>query len=220
MNRRSISALLILGACPLVAPPQASAPATAQTRTYSSDVGFSYTFPADWEVNDMASTLPEAQKQAQQQASSDQEKRGIGCMQVGLSARYGDPAATAVVAVVLPFACLGSEMTSKDLSGMGEGALDGVRQKFNLGEPEYGAYSLGKHSLWIERVSGTLKDLPENQYVVETVCSILKKGAVCWMAIAPDPVALDGFEHGMVVLGDEPPAALVPANAFAIKPAY
>jgi hypothetical protein len=217
MSLHGIAILLLLGGVPPVAQAQASAPPAAPTRTYTNEIGFSYTFPADWDVVDMASTLPEAQQQAQQQASSDQEKRGIGCTQMGLSARFGNPTST-VVAVVLPFACLGSEMTEKDLSGMGEGALEGVRQSFDFGEPVYGAYSLGSHSMWIERVRGSLKDHPETQYAVETVCSILKKGAVCWMAMAADDSALLSFERGVVVLDDEAPAALVPANAFANKP--
>ncbi len=190
---------------------------SSATRTYTNDVGFSYTFPADWEVVDMTSSLPGAQQQAQQQAASDQEKRGIGCTQVGLSARYGTPAST-VVAVVLPFACLGSEMTEKDLPGIGSGALEGVRQNFDLGDPVDGSYSLASHSMWIERVAGTLKEHPEVQYAVEVVCSILKKGAVCWMAIAADQAALVGFEHGVIVLDNGPPSMLVPADAFANKP--
>jgi hypothetical protein len=123
-----------------------------------------------------------------------------------------------VVAVVLPFACLGAEMTDKDLPGMGSGAMEGIQQNFDVAEPLFGVYSLGSHSLWIERVKSTLKDHPEAQYTVETVCSILKKGAVCWMAIAADQAALDIFEHGAVVLDGEAPAALVPANAFVKKP--
>jgi hypothetical protein len=214
---RRIAVLLVLAGAPLVVEAQTSVPAAAQTRTYTNDVGFSYTFPADWDVVDMEPTLPAAQQQAQQQASSDQEKRGIGCTQMGLSARYGDPVST-VVAVVLPFACLGSAMTEKDLSGMGAGALEGVGQNFDLTQPVYGSYSLGSHPVWIERVNGALKDRPDAQYEIETVCSILKKGAVCWMAIAPDDSALASFEHGMVVLDDEAPSALVPASAFTNKP--
>jgi hypothetical protein len=53
---------------------------------------------------------------------------------------------------------------------------------------------------------------------VETVCSILKKGAVCWMAIAADDAALQSFEHGAVTLDSEVPAPLVPADAFVKKP--
>jgi hypothetical protein len=55
-------------------------------------------------------------------------------------------------------------------------------------------------------------------YTVETVCSVLKKGAVCWMAMAADKAGLQTFENGAVTLDGEVPAALVPATAFQKKP--
>jgi hypothetical protein len=109
-------------------------------------------------------------------------------------------------------------MTEKDLPGMGSGAMEGIQQNFDLAEPVYGVYSLGSHHLWVERVKGTFKDHPETHYTVETVCSILKKGAVCWMAIAADEADLRAFELGAVVLDGEAPTPLVPANAFVKKP--
>ena len=218
MKGRLFTALLVLCGAPLLAQAPAAAPPAAATRTHTNDVGFSYSFPADWEVVDMSSTLPAAQQQAQQNATSDDEKRGAACTQIALSARHGSPAST-VVAVVLPFACLGAEMTDKDLPGMGSGAMEGIQQNFDLAEPVYGVYSLGAHSVWIERAKGTLKGHPEVQYTVETACSILKKGAVCWMAMAADDAALQAFEHGGVTLDSEAPTPLVPADAFVKKPA-
>jgi len=72
--------------------------------------------------------------------------------------------------------------------------------------------------LWIERAAGAVKEHPEMKYTVETVCSLLKKGAVCWMAMAADNAHLQTFERGLVALDGEAPAALVPADAFAKKP--
>ncbi len=217
MKALLITALLVLCGTPLLAQAPANAPATASSRTYSNAVGFSYSFPADWEVVDMSSTLPVAQQQAQQSATSDVEKRGAACTQIALSARHGSPTST-VVAVVLPFSCLGAEMTEKDLPGMGSGAMEGIQQNFDLAEPVYGVYSLGSHRVWIERAKGTLKDHPEIQFTVETVCSIAKRGAVCWMAITADDAALQTFEHGTVKLGSEAPTSLVPTDAFVKKP--
>jgi hypothetical protein len=165
----------------------------------------------------MSSTLPAAQQQAQQSAATEVEKRGAACTQIALSARHGRPAST-VVAVVLPFACLGADMSERDLPGMGSGAMEGIQQNFDVSESDFGVYSLGSHGVWIERTKGTLKGHPEANYTVETVCSILKKGAVCWMAIAADDAALQTFEHGAVTLDGEDPAPLVPANAFVKKP--
>jgi len=52
------------------------------------------------------------------------------------------------------------------------------------------------------------------QYTIEVACGVLKKAAVCWMAMAADNAALAEFENGAVKLEDDPPAALVPAAVF------
>ena len=109
-------------------------------------------------------------------------------------------------------------MTDKDLPRFARGASEGLKNTFNISAPVYGAYSLGSHSLWIERAKGTLIDRPEVQYTVETVCSILKKAAVCWMAMAADNAELQTIERGAVVLEGEAPVALVPETAFDKKP--
>ncbi len=167
----------------------------------------------------MSSTLPEARQQAQQSATSEAEKQGAACIQIALSARHGSPAST-VVALVLPFSCLGSAMTDKDIPGMAAGAVEGIQQNMDLmSEPQYGSYALGSHTVWIERVKGTLKANPQAQYTVETVCSLVKKGAVCWMAMAAADEALATFEKGKVTLDGETPRSLVPATAFDTKPA-
>ena len=217
MKTSLIAVAAVLCGVPLLAQSPASASAIASSRTYTNDIGFSYSFPADWEVVDMSSTLPAAQRQAQQSAASEVEKRGAACTQIALSARHGSPAST-VVAVVLPFACLGADMSESDLPGMGSGAMEGIQQNFDVSEPDFGVYSLGSHGVWIERTKGTLKGNPEARYTIETVCSILKKGAVCWMAIAAADAALQSFEHGAVTLDGEDSTPLVPANAFVKKP--
>jgi len=82
----------------------------------------------------MSSTLPAAQQQAQQSATTETEKRGAACTQIALSARHGSPAST-VVAVVLPFACLGADMTERDLPGMGSGARESSRASTFQNQP-------------------------------------------------------------------------------------
>ena len=79
-------------------------------------------------------------------------------------------------------------------------------------------YVLGTHSMWIERARATLKDHPEMPFTVEIACGLLKKAAVCWLAVAGNDDALHAFERGAVVLDGESVAALVPATAFGKKP--
>src|SRR5215475_6330711 len=94
---------------------------TAQTpanpsEAHPSDLGFTYSLPRDWEVVNASEILPAAKEQAQQNASSDEEKKGVACVQIALTARHGDPASVFVV-VELPFACFGQSISAKDLPG-------------------------------------------------------------------------------------------------------
>jgi hypothetical protein len=195
----------------------AQAPGGA-SEAHTSDLGFSYSLPRDWEVVNASSTLPAAKEQAQQNASSDEEKKGVACVQIALTARHGDPASVFVV-VELPFACFGQSISTKDLPGFAQGASEGIKQSFDVSDPVYGDYTLGSHSMWIERAKGTPKGHADLSYTVEIACTLLKKGAVCWMAMAADQDALKIFEQSPVALEDESPAALVPATAFDKKPA-
>jgi hypothetical protein len=109
-------------------------------------------------------------------------------------------------------------MTEKDLPGFGAGAAEGIKNTFNISNAVHGAYTVGTHAMWVERANGVLKDSPEMKYTVETVCSVLKKGAVCWMAMAADQAGLQTFENGAVALDGEAPGVLVPATAFQKTP--
>lgn len=217
MIPRLFESALLVASLPLLGQAPASQPQEPVTQTHFSAVGFSYTIPADWQVVDSRPTLPALQDQVTKNAKDEEEKKGIACVQIALTARHGDPASVVVV-VALPFECFGKTMSERDLPGFASGASEGLRNTFDISSPQYGAYSLGTHSMWIERAAGSVKDHPEVKYTVETVCSVLKKGAVCWMAMAADDAGLQTFEHGTVALDGETPIELVPADAFAKKP--
>jgi hypothetical protein len=211
MNARLLSSVLLLCGAPLLAQTQA-APAV-----HTSDVGFSYSVPSDWETADTAPNLPAAQQEADKNATTEEEKKGIACVQIALTARHGDPLSVIVI-VALPFECFGQTMTEKDLPGFAEGASEGLKASFDIAEPEYGAYSLGTHNMWIERAKGSPKGHSEMNYTVEIACSLLKKGAVCWMTMAANESALHMFENGAVTLDGDSFAALVAPVAFDKKP--
>ncbi|HEX4285435.1 MAG TPA: hypothetical protein VHZ28_10085 [Terracidiphilus sp.] len=189
----------------------------ANPTSHASDLGYTYTPPKDWDVVNSNATLPAVKEQARQNATSDEEKKGVACVQVSLTARHGEPASVLVI-VELPFACFGQSMSPKDLPGFAQGASEGVKQSFDVAEPSYGEYALGGHSMWIERAKATPKGHPEMPYTVEIACALLKKGAACWMAMAADDDSLKSFEQGQVALEDEAATVLVPASAFDKKP--
>jgi hypothetical protein len=109
-------------------------------------------------------------------------------------------------------------MTEAQLPGFASGASEGLKQSFDMGEPVTANYALGSHTMWIERAKGTPKGHPELSYTVEITCGLLKKAAVCWMAMAADDTALRTFERGVVNLDGESSGALVPPTAFLKKP--
>jgi hypothetical protein len=217
MKTRLFAALLVLCAVPLAAQAPATSAGTPVAQTHTSDLGFSYVIPSDWEVVDTKPTLPAVRQKVENEAASADERKGAACTQVALTARHGDPASVVVV-VALPFDCFGQTFTDKDLPAFASGVAEGMKKSFDIQDPAYGAYTIGTHSLWIERAEGTLIAHPDIKRKLETVCSVLKKGAVCWMALAADDAAMQTFERGAVTLDDDAAAALVPSNAFQQKP--
>ena len=200
----------------------AQAPAASQAQTTSqvqaSDLGFTYTLPSDWQILSANPTLSAARDQAQQNAATDEEKKGVACVQVALTARHGDPASVLVI-VQLPFDCFGQSMSAKDLPGFAQGASEGIKQSLDLSNSSNASYASGSHSMWVERSKGAPKGHPESMYTVEIACTVLKKGAVCWMTMAASDDALKALENSPVELEGEKRTALVPASAFEKKPA-
>jgi len=193
------------------APPSiADAPAS---HTYSDPLGFSYAIPTDWQVVDSKPTLPETREKATLSPSSQNEKKGAACSQLGLTARHGDPGSV-IVQVALPFDCFGRHLTQDDLPGFGAGAQEGIKHNFVFGDPRVATYTLGTHHLWAERAQGTPGGQPDKHYTIEISCALLGKAAVCWMTMAADAPSLAVFENGAVTLEDDSPAPLVPAGTF------
>ncbi|HEY2858699.1 MAG TPA: hypothetical protein VGJ21_09810 [Terracidiphilus sp.] len=197
----------------LVAASIAHAQNLAVTRT-SGELGFSFTVPADWQVLDTSAT---AKEQARQKTTNEEDKKGLACAEIGLTARHGNPPSV-ITEVSLPFDCYGQKMADADLPGLAASASAGLEQNFDLADPVYGGYALGTHRFWIERVKGAVKGQPDLKYTIEIACSVSKKAAVCWMTMASDYAALATFEHMPVSLDGDTAEGLVPVNAFAAKP--
>lgn len=177
-----------------------------------SGIAFSYQLPPDW-----TAITAKPRKPAVTPSLPLLPPKGAACIQVPATARRGSPAsvpASVIVVVALPFGCYGQVMTGADLAEFGSGAADGLKQVFDLTDPVAATYSLGSHPFWIERAKGNPKGHAEVQYTVEIACGTLKKGAVCWMAMAADAASLLDFEQMPVELDGETATPLVPAAAF------
>ena len=125
--------------------------------------------------------------------------KGDACVELAMTAKHGNPASVVVV-MALPFSCYGQTMTVSDLENFGEGAAQGMKQTFDLTDPVQTTYPLGSHTMWIERANGTPKNHAESSFTFEIACTVLEKGAVCWMTMADDAASLQAFEKGTVSL--------------------
>jgi hypothetical protein len=213
---KAVPFILALGLSPILLA-QSPSPAQSPAGPHSIDLGFTYSVPHDWEVLNAPPTMDQQKSEASRNAATDEEKKGLACLEPVLTAR--DRKSGSVLSVeALPFACFGHEMTNDDLPGFAAGAPEVLRQSFDLGDPVFASYVLGTHNMWIERAHATLKGHPELPFTVEIACGLLKKAAVCWLAVASDDDALRAFEHGAVILDGETLSALVPPTAFDKKP--
>ncbi len=214
-------ALFTLGFSPLAAqdPAGSATAATAASkadatpvpaaRVQRDDIGFSYSLPSDWEFV----LPPTAPKPVVPYPNLASATKGDACVEVAMTAKHGNPASVVVV-VTLPFSCYGQTMTSNDLENFGEGVSEGIKQTFDVTGPQQSTYPLGSHTVWIERAKGTPKNHTDNSFTFETACTVLEKGAVCWMTMAADAASLKAFEQGTVSLEREAATTLVPANVF------
>lgn len=191
------------------AAPAAPAGPAAQSH-WANDLGFSYHLPEDWQIEIQE---PREQRQAEKPAPEAEEKTGIACTEVPMTARHGEPA-TVIVIVALPFACYGQSMTAEELPGFAAGAADGLKQVFTVSLPITATYTLAGHRMWVERARAVAVGKTAPAYTLEIACTILKKSAVCWLAQAADEAGLRIFENAPVTLDGDAAPALVPSEVF------
>jgi hypothetical protein len=185
----------------------AAAPA-ASPQVNDTKIGFSYSLPAGWETQASAPAKPDVPY-----PTVEAPKKGNACAQVELTARQGTPFSVVVV-VGLPFDCYGQTLTKQNMADFTAGASEGLKQTFDVMNPVLSSYTLGSHNMWVERASGTVKGQPESKYTLEVACTLLAKGAACWMTMAADAAHLEAFEQEPVTLGGDAFDAIVPANAI------
>ncbi len=212
MYLRILSALFVLAAAPVL--PQASAHQPASDPPAgANDLGFQYVLPDDWQIVTTPALSTSSEGKAAQQTPDAEEKKGIGCLQVVLTARHGAPPSVVVVDA-LPFDCYGQKLTNRDLPGFGSGAAEGLKQAFDISSPIEASYTVAGHKMWIERARALPKGKTAPRYTVEIACTLLRKGVVCWMAQAADEAGLQVFEESSVILDGMPAPALVPPDIF------
>jgi len=136
---------------------------------------------------DTPPTLPAMLQQAARDYGNEAAKMAA-CLQLPLTANTATrPPPCGGGAVV---DCVGHPYTAADIPSLASNVTDGLKKNVEVASPVNSTYTLGTHSMWIQRASGTLVGHPEIKVTMETVCSVLKKGVACWMVIAADDASL------------------------------
>ncbi len=205
-----------------IAPPQLAAQSVQPSinepvHVENNDIGFSYSLSGEWTVVTATPTEAAKQQKEAQKTPEAEARKGIACVDVPLTAQRGKPASVIVI-VALPFECFGQTMGYNDLPGFGEGAAEGLKRTLDMIQPITTSYKLAGHKMWIERAKATPKGKTAPQYTIEIACTVLEKGAVCWLAQAADAAGLEAFEHSTVTLDGLNAAALVPKDVFVKNP--
>jgi len=121
-----VLALAVLALTPL-------APAQAP-HTYTSDFGFSLSYPADWSPNILGPVLPADKLSLDKQSETDPYRRSIECSQNIFSARVGDPRSTFIVGVIATD-CMGAP---PDLDAYSHRALNTTERHYQLASEQFG----------------------------------------------------------------------------------
>jgi hypothetical protein len=206
---------------PAPAATQASPPApaainpaapVAPPEVKDTNIGFSYSLPAGWETEASAPAKPDVPY-----PTVEAPKKGNACAQAELTARHGTPFSVVVV-VALPFDCYGQSLTNENMADFTAGASEGLKQTFEVTNTVMNNYALGSHTVWVERASGTVKGQPESRYTLEVACTLMARGAACWMTMAADAADLRAFEQEPVTLEGDTFDAIIPSNAIPAVP--
>jgi hypothetical protein len=202
---------------PAPEPAQANPPAAATAKpampvappeVKDTNIGFSYSLPAGWETEASSPAKPDVPY-----PTVEAPKKGNACAQAELTARHGTPFSVVVV-VALPFDCYGQSLTKKNMADFTAGASEGLKQTFEVTNTVMNNYALGSHTMWVEQASGIVKGQPESKYTLEVACTLMAKGAACWMTMAADAADLQAFELEPVTLEGDSFDAIVPSNAI------
>ena len=181
--------------------------------TFSSDMGYSYTYPSGWEVVDMKPAMPVIRQKVEESATSAEEKKGAECAQIDLMLRNRSPLSMIEI-MSMKNNCFDMKLNSDNLAAFGLSVDEGLKKSLDVSNPVYSAYKLGSHRMWIEKATASIRNSTLNNSILEVSCTILHKGFICLVTFAHDSDALNIFESGKVTLDEDAPIALVPEGVF------
>lgn len=183
------------------------------SHTYSSDFGFSLSYPADWSPNILGPVLSADKLSLDKQSETDPYRRSIECSQNIFSARVGEPRSTFLIGVIATD-CMGAP---PDLDAFSHRTLTATENHYQLTAEQFGAFSVQGQKFWVMRSTGSNRVHPGQTETVEFLATALPKGILFVSAHALTPQAQAGFEHAHLHLSSSIDTELIPAGALDAK---
>jgi hypothetical protein len=152
------------GAASIVAAQQGSTRSTEtnQPHHFSSAMGFSLTYPAEWSTTDLGPLLPASKLALNPQYANDAYRRAIECTQKIFFARSGEPQSIFLGGVITN-ACLGQK---PDLDTFTARTMNMMNGRYHLSDTRYVAFSVQGQIFWaLQTKAVDCKDASE----VETI---------------------------------------------------
>lgn len=193
--------------------PEAGQPHSVATRTFSSELGFDLTYPAEWSVNQVGPVLRASEMSLDKASESDPYRRSIECAQNIFSARVGEPRST-FLAGTITTECMGAP---PDLDTFGRRTITTLERRYQLSGVQFGAFAVQGQKFWVMRTTGAEHQHPEQSETIEYLATVLPQGLVYWYAHSLSGQAQIGFERAHLRLANGVETDLFPTGALDAK---
>ena len=184
--------------------------AAAQTRLFTSELGYELSYPAEWTYTDLGPVVPASRMSLDKEAEKDAYRRSIECSQNIFSARFGEPRSNFLGGVITTD-CMREK---PDLDTFTSRTMRLLGDRYKLSDTHYAAYSVQGQMFWVMRSKASDRNEPGESEIIEYVATVLPKGLVYWSLHSKMLQAQEDFEHSHLRLANGVDTELIPAGAF------
>jgi hypothetical protein len=188
-----------------------------QSHQFSSEMGFTLAYPAEWSTTDLGPMLPASKLALNPQFANDSYRRSIECTQKIFFARSGEPQSI-FLGGVLTTECMGQK---PDLDTFTARTMNSLNGRYQLSDTHYAAFSVQGQSFWALRTKAVERKDASSVQTIEYLAAVLPKGLIYLSAQSKDARAQAGFEHARLHLDNNIETDLIPEGVFdAATPAH
>ncbi len=184
--------------------------AAAQTRLFTSELGYELSYPVEWTYNDLGPVVPASKMPLDKEAEQDAYRRSIECSQNIFSARFGEPRSNFLGGVITAD-CMREK---PDLDTFTSRTMKLLGGRYKLSDTLFAAYSVQGQMFWVMRSKAASWNEPGELETIEYVATVLPKGLVYWSVHSKMLRAQEDFEHSRLHLANGVETELIPAGVF------